>query len=412
VNAKNLIRSVSDRENEIVESFCTMLRINAVGPENGGPGEGDRARYLLGLLRDLGFEDVQVYESSDPSAKGGKRPNIVVSLKGSSSTNLWVVTHMDTVPEGDLSAWKYPPFDAKVVDGRVYGRGSEDNGQELIASLYGLHAVLKAGITPECKCSLVFVCDEEHGNVHGIEFLLSKGIFKEGDLVVVPDHGGPDGAAMAVVEKGIAWINVEVIGRQTHGSTPHKGVNALEVAARFMVAAVDTLRSRFSICDPLFDPPCSTFELTRCDSNGPNVNTVPGRQSFSFDFRVLPEYSLDTVMAELQSVAKEFEKSAKAKINLTYLQKAPSAVKTRADSEVVMRLSKAIETARGVKPHPMGIGGGTCANPFRREGIEAVVWSTIRETAHDANEYAEISDLIADAQVYALLFAGSNVARS
>jgi succinyl-diaminopimelate desuccinylase len=117
-------------------------------------------------------------------------------------------------------------------------------------------------------------------------------------------------------------------------------------------------------------------------------------------------------MAELQSVAKEFEKSAKAKINLTYLQKAPSAVKTRADSEVVMRLSKAIETARGVKPHPMGIGGGTCANPFRREGIEAVVWSTIRETAHDANEYAEISDLIADAQVYALLFASSNVARS
>jgi succinyl-diaminopimelate desuccinylase len=74
----------------------------------------------------------------------------------------------------------------------------------------------------------------------------------------------------------------------------------------------------------------------------------------------------------------------------------------------VKRLAKAIETVRGVKPKPVGIGGGTCANPFRREGIEAAVWSTVYETAHDANEYCVISDLVSDAKVYALLFAGKN----
>ncbi len=73
------------------------------------------------------------------------------------------------------------------------------------------------------------------------------------------------------------------------------------------------------------------------------------------------------------------------------------------------RLGVAIEYVKKVKPYPVGIGGGTCANPFRRAGIEAAVWSTTRETAHDANEFAEISDLVSDAQVYALLFAGKNV---
>ena len=316
---------------------------------------------------------------------------------------------MDTVPEGDMASWKYPPYDPKVVDGRVYGRGSEDNGQEIIASLYGLRALLKTGVRPECNIGLVFVSDEEHGFVHGLDFLLEKRVFEKGDLVIVPDHGQADGTAIAVVEKGIAWTNVEVIGRQTHGSTPHKGVNALEVAARYMVAAVDRCRERFSKRDPLFDPPCSTFEPTRCDANGPNVNTVPGRQQFAFDFRVLPEYRLDDVMSVLQETARELERSTGASIKLTYLQRGDAAPGTATDSEIVTRLSDAIWVVKKMRARPIGIGGGTCAAPFRRHGIEAAVWSTIPETAHDANEYANVADIVADAKIYAVLFAGKNI---
>jgi succinyl-diaminopimelate desuccinylase len=214
-----------------------------------------------------------------------------------------------------------------------------------------------------------------------------------------------------VVEKGIAWINVEVIGRQTHASTPHKGINALEVMAMFIVAAVDRLRTKFPKRDELFDYPLSTFEPTRCESNGPNVNTVPGKQVFAFDFRVLPDYPLDSVMAELQSVALQVEDRTKAKINVSFLQRADAAPRTKPDSEIVSRLADAIKAAKGLSARPLGIGGGTCAAPFRRHGIEAAVWSTIDETAHDANEYSSVDALVSDAQVYALLFAGKNIGR-
>jgi succinyl-diaminopimelate desuccinylase len=409
MDAKELMDAVAEDKGRIVESLCSMIRHVAVGPENGGPGEAERGRFLVGLARSLGLKDIEVLESSDPSVLKGKRPNIIIRVKGTSSKNMWVVTHMDTVPEGDLSAWKYPPYEPKIVDGRIYGRGSEDNGQELMASLYGLAALVKKGVSPECNIGLVFVSDEEHGNAHGIDFLIPKKIFKKGDLVVVPDHGEPKGDAISIVEKSIAWINVEVVGKQTHASTPGGGINAFEVAARYMIAAVDSLRKRFSGKDMLFDVPISTFTPTKCDANGLNVNTVPGKQVFAFDFRVLPEYNLDDILSELRQVAKRFEKSTGAKINISFLQRADAAPKTATDAEIVKRLSKAIVRVRGIKPHPIGVGGGTCAAPFRLAGIDAVVWSTITGTAHDANEYARIEDLVADTKVYALLFAGKNV---
>ncbi len=409
MNVEELKQAVAADKAGIVEDLCAMLRMKAVGPESDGPGEAERGRFLVDLAKGFGFRSVEVLESDDPRVPGGKRPNIIIKLEGTTDKMLWVVSHMDTVPEGDIGAWKTSPYNPEVIDGKIFGRGSEDNGQELIASLYGLKALLSAGIKPECTIGLVFVSDEEYGNTHGIDFLLAKGIFKKGDLAVVPDHGQADGAAIAVVEKGIAWINVEVVGRQTHASTPHKGINAFEVAARFMIAAVDRLRKRFPLRDELFDYPMSTFEPTRCEGNGPNINTVPGKQVFAFDFRVMPEYPLDSVMAELESVAKDIEGKTKAKVNVAFLQRADAAPRTRPDSEIVTRLTDAIKAAKGLKARPLGIGGGTCAAPFRRHGIEAVVWSTIDETAHDANEYSVVDNLVGDAQVYALLFAGKNI---
>jgi len=412
MDSKTLVAAVAENETLMIDSLCSMLKIRAVGPENQGHGEGERAEYLLTLAKKLGFKSIELYESNDPRVPSGKRPNIVIRTRGTSSKNLFVVTHMDTVPEGDIKAWKYPPYEPIVIDGRVYGRGSEDNGQELIASLFGLKALLENGISPECNIGLVFVSDEEHGNTHGIDFLMEKGIFKKGDLAVVPDHGEGDGSAICVVEKSIAWINVEVIGRQTHASTPARGINALEVAARYMISVIDELRKRFSEEDPLFDVPISTFSPTKCDANGPNINTIPGRQQFAFDFRILPNYKVDDVLAVMKKTAGTFEREHGVKIDLSFVQRADAAPKTPINSEIVERLIDAITKVRGIKPHPLGIGGGTCAAPFRRIGIEAAVWSTIPGVAHDANEYANVKDIVADAQVYALLFAGKNVERA
>ena len=409
MNIQQLLQAIDDDRDSIVRALCDMLRINAVGPENGGPGEAERGDFLQSLVKQLGFDHVEVYESEDPRVPSGRRPNIVVRVKGRTDANTWVVTHMDVVPEGDINAWTNPPFEPVVRDGRVYARGAEDNGQDLIASLFGLAALLKAGIIPERNACLAFVCDEEYGNAHGIDILLERGIFGKDDLIVVPDHGYPDGASMAVVEKSVAWIRVVVTGRQTHGSTPDNGINAFEVSARYLVDCMDRLRSKFSTADKLFDPPRSTFVPTKCEAGSRNINTVPGRQEFACDFRVLPDYDLDDVMSEMRDVAGEHESRSGATIELSFIDKTVSAGRTSPDAEVVKRLKRAITAVGGFEPKPIGIGGATFATPFRRAGLDAVAWSMIPGTGHDADEYIEIAGLVFDAKAYALLFAGSSL---
>ena len=412
MDVQQLTELVSEDEDRIVKVLCDMLRIKAVGPENGGAGEGERGAFMLELVKGLGFDSVEMHESEDPRVPSGKRPNIVIRTKGTTDKNIWVVTHLDVVPEGDLSAWDSPPYEPRIEGGRVYARGAEDNGQELIASLFGLEALVRAGITPEANVGLAFVSDEEYGNTHGIDLLIDKGIFNEGDLIVVPDHGYPDGSKMAVVEKSVAWMRVVVVGRQTHGSTPDNGVNAFETAARYLAICMDRLRDRFSASDDLFDPPRSTFVPSKCEGNGYNINTVPGRQEFACDFRVLPQYPLDDVMAEMQAVAREVEKESGAKVEVSFIERTESAGKTSPDSEVVRRLSGAVKTVGGFIPEAIGIGGATCASPFRRIGLDAVSWSMIPGTGHDANEYIQVSDLMFDTKVYAVLFAGKNLGKS
>jgi succinyl-diaminopimelate desuccinylase len=60
-----------------------------------------------------------------------------------------------------------------------------------------------------------------------------------------------------------------------------------------------------------------------------------------------------------------------------------------------------IKAVYKVKPKPIGIGGGTVAAIFRREGYHAAVWAKIFESAHQPNEYALISNIIGDAKVFA-----------
>ncbi len=412
MNTKELIDDLAGDQDLLVKALCDMTRIPAIGPENGGTGEAERGRFLEALVRDMGFDSVEVMYSEDPSVPGGKRPNVIARKKGSVDKNLWIVTHMDVVPEGDLSAWTHPPFEPVVTDGKVYGRGTEDNGQDLIASVFALRALVKNGITPECNANLALVSDEEVGMTHGIDFLLGKGIFGPEDLIVVPDYGDPNGTVMSVVEKSIAWMRVVVTGRQTHGSTPALGINAFEIAARYLCETMDRLRERFSKSDPLFEPTMSTFVPTKCEANGQNINTIPGKQVFACDFRVLPDYDLDEVMGEMRTIADKYEKSTGAKIEITFADRTQSATKTPVDSEVVVRLRDAIKSVRPIDPKAVGVGSATCANPFRREGHKAVSWSAIVGTAHDANEFSLIDNLIFDAQVYAVLFAGKNVDRA
>jgi succinyl-diaminopimelate desuccinylase len=232
-------QSIEEMENEMVETLKTLITIPAVHPDSGGEGEMKKADYLNKVIEKFGFDSVERHDVEG-------RPNLVAKINGKNDKNVWVVTHTDVVPAGDMRLWETNPFEPVVKDGKIYGRGSEDNGQELVASLYAAKAVIDGDIEPENNICLAFVSDEETGSRYGISHLLSKNLFKKNDYIIVPDGGNESGTLIEVAEKTVLWLKIKTTGKQCHASMPEKGINAFRAATLF----------GYNLFPTVFKPPC------------------------------------------------------------------------------------------------------------------------------------------------------------
>ena len=404
--ADGLMARVEGYRQALVEAQRTLVGIPALGPTNGGQGELAKARVVQGWLEELGL-DIQRVDAPDPRVEDGIRPNLVATAPGGDDAARWVLSHLDVVPPGPREEWDSDPWTLRVEGERLYGRGTLDDHAGLLASLFGLRAVLEEGLTPAGRAGLVVVSDEETGSAYGLEHVLETrpDLFTPRDLIVVPDGGDPEGLMIEVAEKSILWLRVEVTGRQVHGSTPDKGVNALYAAARMMVAARE-MYQRFSLQDPLYHPPMSTFEPTKKEAGVPNVNTIPGRDVFYLDCRVLPQIRLEEVEAALNERFSQIAREQGAQVRISRVQYLPAPPPTPPQAPVVTALARAIQKVRGRPAYPGGVGGGTVAACFRQRGLPAAVWSTWPDTPHVPNEYCELGALVNDTKVFALFFAG------
>jgi succinyl-diaminopimelate desuccinylase len=388
---------------ESIELMKAIVAIKALGPSSGGEGEAEKAEFIKKYLNAIGIRDVAEFPAPDNRVPGGMRPNLVAQLPGRrTDRTLWILAHFDVVPEGDLSRWQTDPYEAVVKEGRIYGRGTEDNHQGLVGSIIAARAFLEERIIPAINIGLVFVSDEETGSAYGLAHLLHNHseLFNAGDLIIVPDAGEPDGSMIEVAEKSIMWIKFKTLGKQVHASMPHRGVNAFR-AASFLATSLDGLYELYPARDEVFDPPMSTFEPTKKEANVPNVNTIPGDDVFYLDCRVLPQYNIEDVLNNIRKICNETEKKFGVKIEISFEQKDQAAPATPVDAPVVQALKQAIRDVYRIEARAMGIGGGTVAAIFRRAGLDAAVWSTLDDTAHQPDEYCVIDNLLRDAEVFA-----------
>jgi len=399
----NRIREqISRLEPQMVEMQRRLVALPAISPVSGGEGERAKVEFLSALLKSWGLE-VTEYRAPDKRVPYGYRPSLTARLKGRKPAPvLWLMTHVDVVPSGPRDLWQSDPFVARVENGRIYGRGTEDNQQEMVASCYAVKALLDLQLVPATDVVLMLVADEENGSDYGVGWLLEHhDLCRPEDLVVVPDAGNESGTLLEVAEKSIAWVKFTTIGRQAHGSTPHHGNNAHRAGANLLIRLDRQLHERYNAEDKLFSPPVSTIEPTRKEENVPNINTIPAEDVFYFDCRMLPEYKLTDLVEDMRRIAAEVAAEFKVEIKLETAQMAQAAPPTSPDAPVVRMLEAAVRDVYGGEPFTRGIGGGTVAALFRRRGIPAVVWGKNEGQAHKPNEHSVIADMVGNAAVYA-----------
>jgi carboxypeptidase PM20D1 len=151
--------------------------------------------------------------------------------------------HLDVVPvpEENLDKWTYPPFAAKLEQGRIWGRGAIDDKNAVVGLMEAVENLLLRGVQPQRTVYLCFGHDEEISGKYGaeaiVEYLFSEDVVAE----YILDEGyaitsglipgiSKEVALIGTSEKGFATINLSVSLEGGHSSMP-KPETAIDVLA-------------------------------------------------------------------------------------------------------------------------------------------------------------------------------------
>ena len=330
---------IQNQENEIVRLADELIAANTVNP----PGN---ERLAVNIV-EKHFKTHSI--RYDIFEKIAGRANIVGYI-GNRSPTLLVACHLDVVPPGN--GWDTDPFKSVVRNGRIYGRGANDNKGQM-ASMLVLAKFLKDN---ESKLNgsflLIGAADEERGSDLGLKYLLDEcGV--SADFAIVPDVAH-NMKIIDVGEKGALFLNITSYGKQAHGSTPEKGTNAIWNMVELLNQLKNIQFQRLS--HELFSHP--TLNLGTI-SGGAAHNVVPAKCEVKLDIRYLPGETEKEIVGNINEIISSIEKNnPTSKFDITVDAHLPP-TQVPADNPLVKIISIHSASVLGTKPIPRGFSGVT-----------------------------------------------------
>ncbi len=321
------------------ELLQSLIRFDTTNP----PGnERECISYIHRLLTEAGCDAQIVGRSPD-------RPNLIARLQGrGDAPPLLLQGHVDVVP-ADPREWQHPPFEGKIVDGYVWGRGALDMKGGVAMMLTAILRAKAESLPLPGDVILALVSDEERGGEYGARYLVeSQGHLLEGVRYAIGEFGGfsfPIGKRrfypIMVTEKQICVLRATVRASGGHGSLTGKGgtmarmarlllrlerhrmpIHVTPATRRMLRAIASSLPfPQSTLFRLLLTPPLAgltlnllgnrrrLFEpLLRNTSNativrgGDGVNIVPSEIALGLDCRLLPGYGPGDLIAELRPI--------------------------------------------------------------------------------------------------------------
>lgn len=206
----------------VAELAAALVAAESVNPslDPEGSGEAAAAGVIADWARTAGLE-VEL----DEVLPG--RPNVLVTAKGAGAGPVLLLNgHLDTVGAAGMSR----PFEARIEDGRLYGRGAYDMKGALAAALVAAARAGEEGIAAEIVVACVI--DEEYGSA-GTERLVAT-VGATAAIVCEPTD-----ERVCIAHKGFAGFEVEMPGRAAHGSRPDLGLDAIAAMGPVLVRLRD-----------------------------------------------------------------------------------------------------------------------------------------------------------------------------
>ncbi len=388
--------SVHQRPSELLQK---LIQFNTTNP----PGnEAECIQFIGELLKDAGIE-------TTIAAQTPKRPNLIARLAGQgNAAPLLLYGHVDVVTT-DKQKWQYPPFEGKLVDGFIWGRGALDmkGGVAMMVSAF-LRAKSEGAKLPG-DIILTIVSDEEAGGDLGAKYLVDNHPhFFENVQYAIGEFGGfsldignKRFYPIMVAEKHPCWMKAIVRGPGGHGSLPVRNGSMAKLAQilqnldrkRLPVHITPVARQMFTtiaselggisglMIRQLTNPPLTNTILNLLGERGrtfdpllhntvsatilhgsEKINVIPSEVTVELDGRLLPGYRPEDMFAELRKII-----GSEVEFEVTRYDEGP----VEPDMGLFDTLSAIlVEDDPGCIPVPLLMSGATDGRFFSRLGIQ------------------------------------------
>ena len=381
---------------ESVALLKKLVKIPSVNPSEGGSGEAEIAEFVRGELESYGLH------SSLQTAREG-RVNVIGRLKGTGNgPTLMLNGHLDTV---GVSGMTVDPFGAHTDGrGRLHGRGACDTKGSIASMMSAIKAVADSSIRLKGDVIFTGVVDEEYLSI-GTESIIKE---YRSDAAIV---GEPTNLDVAIAHRGYAWVEVEVMGRASHGSMPEKGVDAIAEMAKF-VSMLSALQERYRGSKkkhPLLGNPTIHTSMVE---GGSAWSIVPESCTLKLERRTLPGEASNISVTEARELVEELsadDPDFHATVSGFFERPAMEVPRTE---RVVRAVSSAHQSATKRRARLVGLPYWTDAALLVREaGIPTCVFGPGEiALAHSADEYVPVAGVVTGAEVFAgaiRMFCGS-----
>ncbi|SDZ54733.1 acetylornithine deacetylase [Jannaschia faecimaris] len=207
--------------------------------------------------------------------------------------------HIDVVPAGPLDMWDSPPFEPRVENGWLYGRGGGDMKAGLASNLFALDALAACGLAPGGDIFFQSVVEEEcTGN--GALACLARGY--KADAALIPE---PFSEHLVTAQLGVIWFQVHLKGLPTHVAYAGQGANAIE-AAFPIIRALHDMEQRWNAAEnrpPEYGHMDHALNLNIGKIEGGDwTSSVPAWSVFDVRMAIFPGQSIDAAKTEIERV--------------------------------------------------------------------------------------------------------------
>ncbi|MGB0941695.1 MAG: succinyl-diaminopimelate desuccinylase [Marinomonas sp.] len=339
---------------------------------------------------DAGCQDVMIQRLEKLGFEIEKMPFGEVknfyAKRGSSGPNLCFAGHTDVVPTGPESEWINPPFEPKIIDGKLYGRGAADMKGSLASMVVAVEEFVNANPDHQGQISFLITSDEEGPFVDGttrvVDALIERKEKVDWCIVGEPSSTNQLGDIIKNGRRGSFSGNLTIYGKQGHVAYPHLAQNPIHIAAPVIAELSET---HWDEGNDYFPP--TSFQVSNINSGTGATNVVPGTLNTQFNLRFSSELDFDKIKTRILAILEKH--GVKYDIEWTY-NGLPFLTRP---GELVDAIVKSVEDSVNITP-VLSTSGGTSDGRFIAQmGTQVVELGPINATIHQINECVEAESL-------------------